>query len=346
MDISNLGANTNTSAGYVITAAATPHSASSPKPLLYMPSGLLTGLLADLVAAFALDRRDDRIHAARDVERFLDLPVLFSLPQKRISPQTAVVPVRSRTGRAFTELAHSVASGLGDGNHVLLVAGTSAGTAASLVTANLAAALARIRGEVILVSADLWDSVTATLLGVGDARGLAEILAGTATVGEVAQQTAELSRLRVITPGMDTTAALNHMQHDASRRLVAELQRDARYVVIVAQATGDGTDTFSLAEFADASLVVLELEKTGHSEAADSVRRLDRMHAAVLGGRSCRASSCPGVAAGWRQPGPTSSTPGIPRAGRRGRSPGGRCRRHRGHPHRRASSRRHPASRP
>jgi polysaccharide biosynthesis transport protein len=282
-DISNLGANTNTSAGYVITAAVPPHAASSPKPLLYLPSGLLAGLLAGLVGAFALDRRDDRIHAARDVERFLGLPVLFSLPQKQISPQTAIVSARSRTGRAYTELAQAVASSLGEGNHVLMVAGTSTGPSASVVAANLAATLARTRAEVILVCADLRDAVTAALLGVGDARGLAEILAGTATVSEVARQTAEVPRLRVITPGVDTTAALNHMQHDASRRLVAELQRDARYVIIDAQATGEGTDTFSLAEFADAALVVVELEKTRQSEAADSVRRLDRMHTAVLG---------------------------------------------------------------
>jgi capsular polysaccharide biosynthesis protein/Mrp family chromosome partitioning ATPase len=283
IDISNLGANTNTAAGYVITAAVPPHAASSPKPLLYLPSGLLAGLLAGLVGAFALDRRDGRIHAARDVERFLDLPVLFSLPQKRISPQTAIVPARSRTGRAYTELAQALATGLGDGNHVLLVAGTSTGPAASVVAANLAATLARTRAEVILVCADLRDAVTATLLGVGDGRGLAEILAGTATVGEVAREVTEVPRLRVITPGVDTTAALNHMQHDASRRLVAGLQRDARYVVIDAQATGEGADTFSLAEFADAALVVLELEKTLQSEASDSIRRLDRMHTAVLG---------------------------------------------------------------
>jgi capsular polysaccharide biosynthesis protein/Mrp family chromosome partitioning ATPase len=283
VDISNLGANTNTSPGYVITAAVPPHAASSPKPLLYLPSGLLAGLLAGLVGAFALDRRDDRIHAARDVERFLDLPVLFSLPQKKLSPQTTIVSARSRTGRAYTELAQAVATGLGDGNHVLLVAGTSAGPTASVVAANLAATLARTRAEVILVCADLRDAVTATLLGVGDGRGLAEILAGTATAGEVAREVADVPRLRVITPGVDTTAALSHLQHDASRRLVAGLQRDARYVVIEAQATGEGADTFSLAEFADAALVVLELEKTLQSEASDSVRRLDRMHTAVLG---------------------------------------------------------------
>ena len=282
-DIASLTASVNTNPGSIVTPAAVPLAPSNPKPLLYIPSGLLMGLLLGVVLAFAVDRRDDRIHSAKDVERFLDMPVLFSLPQKRLSPQTSTVSPRSRTGRAFTDLAQSVAAGLGDGNHVILVAGTSAGESGSVIAANLAATLARTRSDVILVCADLRDAVTPLLLGVGDGRGLAEVLAGTATVSEVARRPAEVARLRVITPGVDTAAALNHLQHDSTRRIVAELQRDARYVVIEAQATGDGADTFSLAEFADAAVVVIEVSSTRQSEAADSIHRLDRMRTAVLG---------------------------------------------------------------
>src|SRR6266567_2792364 len=281
--ISALTASVNINPGTIFTPASVPQTPSNPKPLLYLPSGLLVGLLFGLVLAFAADRRDDRIHSAKDVERFLDTPVLFSLPQKRLSSQTSIVSPRSRTGRAFTDLAQAVAAGLGDGNHVILVAGTSAGESGSVIAANLAATLARTRSEVILVCADLRDAVTPQLLGVGDGRGLAEVLAGTATVSEAARRPAEVARLRVITPGVDTAAALNHLQHDVTRRIVAELQRDARYVVIEAQATGDGADTFSLAEFADAAVVVIEVSSTRQSEAADSIHRLDRMRTAVLG---------------------------------------------------------------
>jgi len=281
--LSTLGASVNTNAGNIITPALVPQTPSNPRPLLYVPSGLLVGLLLGLVLASAVDRRDDRIHSAADVERFLDMPVLFSLPLKRLSLQTSIVSPRSRAGRAFTDLAQAVAAGLGDGNHVILVAGTSAGEGGSVIAANLAATLARTRSDVILVCADLRDSVTPQLLGVGDGRGLAEVLAGHATISEVARRPAEVVRLRVITPGVDTSAALNHLQHDATRRIVAELQRDARYVVIEARATGDGADTFSLAEFADASLVVIEVSSTPLSEADESLRRLERMRTAVLG---------------------------------------------------------------
>src|SRR2546430_1946370 len=168
-----------------VTGARGPRTArSSPKPLLYLPSGLLAGLLLGLIAAFALDRRDDRIHAPRDIERFFDLPVLFSLSQQRFGPQSTLISPRSRTGRAFTELAQSAAAALGEGDHVILVAGTSPGQSTSVVAANLAATLARTRSEVILVCADLRDAVTPALLGVGDGRGLAELLPGPAPASQ------------------------------------------------------------------------------------------------------------------------------------------------------------------
>src|ERR1022692_3328676 len=314
--ISALGASVNYTPGSIITAAVTPTAPSSPKPLLYLPSGLLAGLLIGLLAAFALDRRDDRIHAASDVERFLDLPVLFSLSQPRLSPQTSLVSARSRTGRAFTELTQAAAGALGEGNHVILVAGTSPGQSTSVIATNLAATLARTRSEVILVCADVRDSVTPALLGVGDGRGLAEVLGGTATVSEVARRPAEVARLRVITPGVDTATALYQIQHDTSRRLVAELQRDARYVIIQAQATGDGADTFSLAEFADAAIVVVEVGATTRAELSDSLRRLDRMRTAVLGAAvlpAARRHARPQAGKDKAKPEPRAVPPARPR---------------------------------
>ncbi len=61
---------------------------------------------------------------------------------------------------------------------MLLVAGASAGPGVSIVAANLAATLARIRGDVILVCADLESSLSPQLLGLANGRGLAEVISG------------------------------------------------------------------------------------------------------------------------------------------------------------------------
>lgn len=273
----------NINGGSIITVATPPGKPSSPKKSLILPSGLVAGLLIGLIAAFVWDRRDKRLHSAQDVERLLGIPVMLSLPRKAFGRQVALASPRSRTGKAFTELAHTVAASLGEGSHILFVAGSTPGPGVSVVAANLAATLARTHSEAVLVCADLRDSVTPELFGLVDGRGLAEVVAGRATVGEVARGPAGVPGLWVIPPGADSSLAEYHLQHDTAKALTQQLRRDARYVIIEAQATEDGADTFAFAEFADAALLTVEIEHTDRNEADVCIKRLNRMRTPILG---------------------------------------------------------------
>ena len=289
-ELSSLQEPHNTLAGHVITPAVPPSSPSSPRALLLLPSGLIAGLLAGLAAAFVVERRDDRVHSPRDVERFLDLPVLLSIKARRSRANPALASPGSRLGRAFAELAQYSAASLGDGNHVLLVAGTSAGNGASVIAANLAVMLARTRSEVVLIRGNQRETAAGQLLGVGDGRGLTEVLTGSATVLEVARRSPEIPRLRVITPGLNTAAPLSGMRYDSTRRMLDDLRADARYVVIEANAVGGGADAFIFAEFADGAIVAIEVARTRRRDAADCLRRLGRLQTTVLGAAVVPAS--------------------------------------------------------
>jgi hypothetical protein len=73
------------------------------------------------------------------------------------------------------------------------------------------------------------------------------------------------------------------MQHDRAKSLIAQLRRDARFVIIEAQASDEGADTFAFAEFADAAIIVVEMDRTTRDEALDCVRRLERLRTTVIG---------------------------------------------------------------
>jgi uncharacterized protein involved in exopolysaccharide biosynthesis/Mrp family chromosome partitioning ATPase len=272
----------NTSGGYVITTATRPANPTSPKKSLLLPSGLIAGLLLGLIVAFVVDRRDKRIHDAQDVERHLDLPVLLNLPRNTFGHQVSLASPRSRTGRAFTELARTVAATLGEGNHVLLVVGASPGPGGSVIAASLATSLARMYGDVVLLCPDMDETAAPELLGLGQGRGLAEVAAGTASIREVARGPAAAPGLWVITPGTDTSPA-SDIQHDMAQALTSQLRKDARYVIIEAQGAEDGADTLAFAEFADAALIATEVPRTTQAEAADCVRRLQLLRTPVIG---------------------------------------------------------------
>jgi capsular polysaccharide biosynthesis protein/Mrp family chromosome partitioning ATPase len=278
---SALAAQTN--GGSIISPATPPGKPSSPKKLLILPSGLIAGLLIGLAIAFLVDRRDKRIHDSAHVERLLDLPVLLDLPPGAFGREVSIASPRSKTGQEFTDLAHGVAAALGEGNHVVFVAGATPGPAGSVVAANLAVTLARTHSEVVLVCANMNSTVAPKLLGLSDGEGLAELIAGSATVRDVVQGPPGMPGLWVITPGADPSLAFYHLQHDTGRALTSQLRRDARYVIIEAQAADDGADTFALGEFADAAVVTIEVARSTKSDAIDCVRRLRQLRTPVLG---------------------------------------------------------------
>jgi Mrp family chromosome partitioning ATPase len=284
----------NAGGGQILSNAETPTSPTSPRKMLVLPSGLALGLILGLILAFVVDRRDKRVRDAIDVERHLDLPVLLSVPADRRGGEAGVAAPRSRAGQAYAELAHATSAALGDGNHVVLVTSSSPGAGAGVTAANLAAAFTRTHSQVVLVCADLVKSAVPALFRVSADRGLAEVLAGSATVGEAMQRPADFPRLRILPPGKDPSVLVNDFQHDVTQRLISELRRSTPVVIIEVPPASEDGDAFAMAEFADAALVVVEVGKTRWTQTEDCVKRLDRLRTMVLGAVLIPPASAPG----------------------------------------------------
>lgn len=265
--------------GSVISTATPPSRPSSPQKLLVLPSGLLVGLIIGLIGAFTRDRLDRRVKDARDIARF-GLPALLSLPGKDMKG-ALLAPAWSTAGREFTELARYAAAALGEGNQ-LLVAGTAAGRGSSVVAANLALAMARTHGAVILVCPG--QKGAAELLGLAAprtsaARGGAEVASPDVLLDQTAQQLPGLPGLRVLVLGPD----LSKLSYGQARQLAAHLRTSAGYVLVEAPWTAQGGDSLAFAEFCDAALLAVEVSRSRHPEVHDRLTRLGRLGVEVIG---------------------------------------------------------------
>jgi uncharacterized protein involved in exopolysaccharide biosynthesis/Mrp family chromosome partitioning ATPase len=269
------------SGGSIISNATPPLTATSPKALLIIPSGVLGGLLVGLVLAYLVDRRHRRIRRPDDVTR-LNVPVLMSLPLRKFTPELTIADHRSPTGRSFSELAHMLTGSLGAGSHVVLVTGSAPGHGASMVAANLAAALSRHQPDVTLVCGDLEGSVIAQMAGVRSGRGLTDVLAGDVPAETVGRHPAAAPRLTVITPGTAETEA-EELRQDAVEHLLNGLRGVDRWVIIEAAPVTSGPDVYTLALAADAAILVAETPGTHSAQVLDSVEHLDKMGTTVLG---------------------------------------------------------------
>jgi capsular polysaccharide biosynthesis protein len=271
--------NASPTGGSIISKATPPAKPSSPKKLLALPSGLLAGLILGLIAAFAWDRRDTRVKDARDIERS-GVPVLLSLSGNDLDGGT-LVSARSAAGLEFTELARYAATALGAGNQ-LVVADTVAGRGASVVTANLAAALARTNDAVILVCPSQQD--TPGLLGLpasqwAGAQDVADLASGAVSLDQAAQQPPGFPGLRVVILG----AGLAELRHDQARELAQKLRTSADYVLVEAPRPESGLDSFAVAGFSDAVLLAVEISRSRHPVVLESIRRFDRLGIKVIG---------------------------------------------------------------
>ena len=273
---------TNPSGGSIISNANPPSSASSPKKLLILPSGLLAGLLIGLILAFVLDRRDRRIRGPRDLTK-VNVPVLMSVPPKRSAVELAIASPRSPVGRDFSGLAHVLTGSLGNGSHVILVTGARSGYGPSLVAANLAVSLSRNQPDVTLVCADLEGSVIPAIVGLPPGPGLTDLLAAGSPTGDAGERVAMAPRLRVITPGSAVRLEVEDLQQDAMERLLADLRAKARWIVVEAPSIMSGPDGYTLAHVADSAVLVVEVPRTSSDQVLDSIQHLDRMGATVLG---------------------------------------------------------------
>lgn len=268
------------SGGSIITKATPPAKPSSPKKTIILPSGLLAGLLIGLLIAFAWDKRDTRVRNPRSLGQ-LGVPMLLSLSAKDLG-RDPLAPPRSPAGQDFGGLARSTTAALGEDHQLVLVAGASPGAAASVAAANLAVAMTRTHSAVILVCPS--GQGTTGLLGVPesrrlDARAAAELAAGQLSVEEVALQPAGFPRLRVVVLGED----LHDLTHAQARILAEQLRISADYTVIEAPAGSAGPDSLALAEYCGAAILAVEISTTRREDVEDSLQRLTRLGAPVLG---------------------------------------------------------------
>jgi capsular polysaccharide biosynthesis protein/Mrp family chromosome partitioning ATPase len=270
-------------AGHVINVAVPPTSPSSPKKWLLLPSGLLGGLIVGLLVAFFVDWRRGRLHGASDVERFVDLPVLLNLRREQLGTQSELALGESPAALPFAELAQYMVGAQVDGRLVLLVAGASPDAGVSLVAANLAAALSDAQPDVLLVCAGSGSSMARSVLGAEDHQGLADVLAGQATIHDVVQPVAGVADLRVIGPGTNGGPTLGQRNHDARRSQMAQLRSQARYVIIETPLRSGSSDAFTLTELADAAIVVIETSSTTRSDVKAWLRSLEHLRVPVIG---------------------------------------------------------------
>jgi Mrp family chromosome partitioning ATPase/capsular polysaccharide biosynthesis protein len=191
----------------------------------------------------------------------------------------------SRPG--YDRLRNEVAATLSAADRVLLVTSANRGAPSTVVAANLAAALARVGHEVILLGANPPDLGVDTVLlsglfDIADIPGLTDVLGGRVTLAAALQTPPREPRLRVVTPG-GAASANGLLQSQTAAATIARLRGQARFIVVDSPSTASSADAQSLAGHADAAILVAETGRTRHDQLGDGAAQLRAVGVRVLG---------------------------------------------------------------
>ncbi|MGZ4153342.1 MAG: polysaccharide biosynthesis tyrosine autokinase [Actinomycetota bacterium] len=276
--------------GTIIDPAGRPAAPSSPNHPFDLAAGLFVGLLLGAGVAFLREQMQQRIDSPEEVEGVLGVPALTTVPRMgRVGRRRAagLAVDRDSTGgvaQSYRLLRTSLlAARERSAIRVVLVTSAGAGEGKTTTAANVAAALAEVGAQVVLVSADLRKPTLHQIFGVPDKPGLTEVLANGAKLARAMRKTT-VKNVRLVPSGniARSTDAANLLESPRMRAVLDEL-RGADWVIVDAPPVLGPPDALILSDLADAVLFVVDAHTTGERNAAAACRQIGRAGGRVIG---------------------------------------------------------------
>jgi capsular exopolysaccharide synthesis family protein len=255
----------------LITAATLPAAPAGPGKGILLPVGAILGLLLGIGAIFVRDHFDHRVRDRADLERCLDAPVLAAIThvhhpgdvflRRPLSPEAeAYRYLRENLNPLITAVPH--------GGAVLLVASAQPGDGRTSVAANLAAALAEPGARVLLLDAALRRPATSEVFDTGRRPGWSDLLAGRASLDEVAVPVPRVPGLRLVTAGLVTARPAEIFLDARLTRAFQEMRAQADVIVVDSAPVLEVSYTLALARVSD----IVAMVATARSSTREAVR--------------------------------------------------------------------------
>jgi non-specific protein-tyrosine kinase len=260
-----------------------PTTPTRPRPALNGAIGLLAGIVVGITGAVLRNSLDTRVRSAGDLRRRLDVPTLGVLPRPaRRRASTADRGRGTQRDEALSQLRIRLRLPRDGTPSSLLVTSAVSGEARTDTAIDLAVNVARTGRRVVLVEADLRRPRMAQALGLHEAPGLADLVAGEVALAD-ALQTWEAGHLRVLpsgTPPPDPTTLLSSRY---LRQLLRTLEAEADLVVLDSPPLLPFADAAILAAEVEAVVLVVRVGKSRYDQVRRALEGLASVGARVLG---------------------------------------------------------------
>jgi tyrosine-protein kinase Etk/Wzc len=236
-----------------------------PIPLKIYGIAVMIGLLLPILIIYFLDVFNDKITTRNDISKVTSAPVLGEVGHSE-EEKVLLFPDRSRTivAEQMRILRSNLRFLLGEkfDNPTILVTSSFSGEGKSFISTNLGATLAISGKRTVILEFDLRKPKILVGLGLPKSQGLTNYLVGGAQLHELAQQVPSVENLFVIPCGPVPPNPSELLLTSRVGQLFAWLKENFDAIVIDTAPVGLVSDSFTLTQFADATLYVVRQRYT------------------------------------------------------------------------------------
>ncbi len=277
----------------VVDAAEIPVRPAEPRIPLALTLATLLGGVCGLGLAFGMESLDTRIGDPRTAGEMGEIPVLGVIPHVRLAEpghmrqgdRTSVLAIgQSSFAESFRVLRSTLTSSvLTKPAKVLLVTSALPEEGKTLVSTNLAVALAQSGRQVLLVDADLRRSPLHQRLCLSQSEGLSDALAGKIEPDAAVVTLSEIPTLHVVPAGMRPAAPAELLQSSRMQTFLGYWREKYDHIVIDSAPVLGLSDAIVLSALSDSVVLVARHRRTGRQSLCRAREYLARVGVTPIG---------------------------------------------------------------
>jgi capsular exopolysaccharide synthesis family protein len=265
--------------------AVVPSVPVSPRIPLNLALGLIVGLGLGIGAAVLRDQFRTTVDGVNDIEHLTGAIPLGVVPYDAAAAKQPLITADQFGGRAeaFRTLRTNLQfADVDDPPRVIAISSALPNEGKTTTACNIALTLAQSGARVILVEGDLRKPAVGTYLGISNAAGLTNVLAGQHELRDVIVSY-QRDTLAVLPSGPTPPNPSEMLGSQQMRHLLSSLAKHYDLVIIDAPPLLPVTDAAVLAAGSDGAIIVVRHGKTRREEVERALQALSAVNAKVLG---------------------------------------------------------------
>lgn len=278
----------------IVDAAETPGWPVLPNVQRDLMVASLMGLLLAMGLVIGFEDFDSRIKSPDEIKAHLGLPFLGLVPSVESKDGEPVLVSSPTAPPHFAEAIKAIRtavvfSSADEGARSIVVTSTAPGEGKTLVSSNLAVALAQAEQRTLIIDCDMRRPRIHEMFGGAQEPGVSNVLVGTSQLAEVVRRT-EIPNLSVMSAGHIPPNPAELLGSPRFRELIAKLRSHFDWIIIDAPPVMAVTDAAVIGNHATGVVFVVGAEMTSRRHASVAIEQLAAAKAHFIGAVLNRAN--------------------------------------------------------